>query len=315
MRILTVVKKTGYNFIRHYWSAFPPGSDVVHRADEALKLIPQFDIVLFEWANDLTAQIINSEKFRELQSNHEFKTVVRVHDHEVTKVYADARRIDFIQWGRVDRIWFINPAVQELFIQLKGNRNKTFFLPNAVDSIYFTEKQTTEKKAGILSIYYRPRKSLWRVVEMAKALPDWSFYIRAHIPQPYEQFHEEYFKIKQLAEGVPNVIFEHRDVNNMIRGGYDYKDLPDWYADKAVILSTSIHEGFHYAVGEGMLSGCKPIVFNWPTAGEFWGKYVVNSIEHATNEIRNYRPSSSYRHYVWKRFDPVLLTKKLMQLI
>lgn len=315
MRILTVVKKTGYNFIRHYWTAFPPGSDVVHRADKALQMIPKFDVVLFEWANDLTAKIINSEKFIDLQVKHEFKTVVRVHDHEVTKKYNENRRIDFIQWSRVDRIWFINTAVQELFIQLKGERNKTFFLPNAVDSKYFKENQATERKAGLLSIHYRPRKSIGRVVEMAKALPDWSFYIRAHIPRLYEQFHEEYLKVKQLAEGVPNVIFEHRDVHNMIRGGYDYGDLPDWYADKAVILSTSIHEGFHYAVAEGMLSGCKPIVFNWPTADQFWGNYVVNSIEHATNEIRNYRPSGSYRGYVEKRFDPVLLTEKLITLI
>lgn len=316
MKILTIVKKTGYNFIRHYWGAFPLGSMVVHDAKQALELMPKFDVILFEWGNDLTAQIVNSEKFRHLQVKHKFKTAVRVHDHEVTKKFNGARRIDLINWGRVDRIWFINPAIQGLFIQLQGHRNKTFFLPNAVDPKFFTEHQSENKKAGLLSIYFRPRKRIDRVIEIAKHLPDWTFHVRSHIPLGHERFYDQYFKCLQLnAEGLGNVFFEHRDATLMIHAGYDYKDLCDWYQDKAVILSTSDHEGFHYAIPEAMLSGCMPVVWNWNTSEVFWGKYVVNSAEIAANHIRRYKPSGQYREYVFNRFHPDMLFTKLLNLL
>lgn len=315
MKILTIVKKTGDNFIRHYTPYFPAGSKVVHKPSDAFEAIPHFDIVIFEWANDLTAQIINSEKFGALRSSHNFKTVVRVHDHEVTKVFDGSRRIDWIHWGRVDKIWFINPGIQSLFIQLKGFQGKTFFLPNAVDSKHFPESQMKQKKVGFLSIHYRERKRIDRVISIARLLPDWLFYVRAHIPRPNEQFHEEYVKIRDMAVGVPNVIFEHRDAIPMIMGGYDYADLKKWYADKAVILSTSDHEGFHYAIAEGALCGCMPVVWNWPTSEVFWNQYVVNNIELAAATIANYKPSNAYREYIEKRFSPQKLVAELLAML
>ena len=35
-------------------------------------------------------------------------------------------------------------------------------------------------------------------------------------------------------------------------------DLNSWFADKSHILSFSLEESFHYAIGEGMAAGLKP---------------------------------------------------------
>jgi len=241
MKILTVVKSTGYNFIRHYLPYFPPGSKVVHNEKQALHLIPQFNVILFEWANDLTANVINSPQFHELQCKHQFATVVRIHDHEVRKVYSTGRRIDRINWDRVDRIWFINPLIKDQFHELKGCQEKSFYLPNAVDPDLFPEHQADTKKVGLLSLHFRQRKRIDRIVSIAKLLPDWEFHIRVEIPPNYanSEYFNEFQAFRTLAKGVDNIYWEHRDVIRTVKQHYRVDDLIKWYRDKAVILSTS----------------------------------------------------------------------------
>lgn len=311
MKILTVVKKTGYNFIRHYLPYFPKGSLVVYDAKPALNMIPLFDVVLFEWGNDLTANIINCDRFLRLQKENSFKTIVRVHDHEVTKSYGGIRRIDNIDWGRVDKVWFINPGIHSEFHRLKGDNIKSFFLSNAVDPKTFEEAPKSEKKVGLLSIWFRPRKRIDRVLEIAKLLPDWIFYIRSHVPGRHERFYDEYIKIKAAADKLDNVVIEHRDANRVVRSHYDYHDLKKWYKDKSVILSTSDHEGFHYAVAEAALTGSMPVVFDWPTSDVFWYPYVVKSTQEAAERIKSFTPSSTYRTYITNNFNPEKLVLEL----
>lgn len=316
MKILTVVKPSGANFIRHYLPYFPDGSRTAYTAQDAINSIPNFDIVLFEWANDLTAQIINSEKFRELQSKHQFKPVVRIHDHEVTKVFANERRIDRIAWNRVDSVWFINPLIRQQFHELKGREIRSFFLPNAVDPALFPEYISHEKRVGVVSLYFRQRKRLDRVAQIARLLPDWLFHIRVEIPTPdHAEYWCEYQKFKRLSAGLENIQIETRSVGLTERGRYEPADLVQWYRDKAVILSTSDHEGFHYAVAEGALSGCMPVVWNWPSSEAFWAPYLVESVEQAAERIASYRPSPEWRRYVLDNFCPEKLVRELLEKI
>jgi glycosyltransferase involved in cell wall biosynthesis len=315
MKILTVVKKTGYNFIRHYLPYFPPGSKTAHNAKSAFRLIPKFDVILFEWANDLTASIINSELFRELQSKHQFKVVVRIHDHEVTKIYPFGRRIDHINWNRVDKIWFINPLIQKQFHELKGDGNNSFFISNAVDCNLFPESQADTKKVGLISLYFRKRKRIDRIVEVAKLLPDWEFHIRVHIPPAAanSEYWNEWQKFLKLAKGVDNIYWEHRDTPRTEKQQYEPDDLIEWYRDKAVIISTSEHEGFSYALGESAASGCMPVCWNWPGAETFWEPFVVSNAVDAAEMIANYKPSNKWRRYVLDYFNPEVLVKRVLE--
>jgi hypothetical protein len=47
-------------------------------------------------------------------------------------------------------------------------------------------------------------------------------------------------------------------------------DMPDWYADKDFVLSTSHSEWFHYSIAEGMASGLMPLIHDRLGAGEIY---------------------------------------------
>lgn len=317
MKILTVVKSTGYNFIRHYLPYFPPGSKVVHNEKGAMTNCFNFDVILFEWANDLTANIINSTKFQEFQDRFKFKVVVRIHDHEVRKVYGYGRRIDFINWERVDKIWFINPLIRDQFHQLKGHQEKTFYLPNAVDPELFPEHRADTKIAGLTSLYFRERKRIDRVVPIAKLLPDWEFHIRVEIPPVHanSEFYNQYQKFRIAAKGVDNIFFDHRDVVRTVKQHYQVDDYIDWWKDKSVTLSLSNWEGYGYNIGEPMAMGKMPVVWNWPGSDQFWYPWIVDSPEAAAERIANYEPSGKYRRYILDYYHPESLTKKMLEQI
>lgn len=277
-----------------------------------------FDIILFEWANDLTANIVNSPKFQEFKERHGFKVAVRIHDHEVRKVSPQGnRRIDFINWGNVDRIWFINPLIQQQFIDLKGYADKTFYLPNAVDPELFPEHRVDTKKVGLTSLYFRERKRIDRIVPIAKLLPDWEFHIRVEIPPAHSnpKFLDQFNKFRVLARGVDNIYWHHRDVVRTVKKHYEVGDYIDFWKDKSVTLSLSNWEGYGYNIGEPMAMGKMPVVWNWPGSEYFWKPYIVDSPEAAAERIAAYEPSYEYRRYVLDYFNPEILTKKLLEQI
>lgn len=316
-KILTIVKPTGYNFIRHYFEGFPKGSQIAHNEDRAFELMPGFKIVLLEWANDLTANIINSPKFHKLQQPHNFTTIVRIHDHEVRKIYSNGRRIDHINWDRVDKIWFINPIIRSQFHELKGCQDKTFFIPNAVSSTLFPEHCSEEKKVGITSLSFRKRKRIDRIAPLAKLLPDWEFHIRVEVP-PFSansEFRNEFEKFRDLAQGLDNIVIHDRPTYQIIKNHYDTSDYINFWKDKAVALSLSDWEGFGYNIAEPMMMGKMPVVWSWPGAEFFWKPYTCSSIEQMAEKIRDYKPSYKYRRYVMDNYNPKDLTIKLIKKI
>jgi hypothetical protein len=54
-------------------------------------------------------------------------------------------------------------------------------------------------------------------------------------------------------------------------------DLNAWLADKSHILSFSLEESFHYAVGNGMSAGLKPIIHAWRESREIWPQEFIFS--------------------------------------
>lgn len=259
-----------------------------------------YDLVWCEWANDFTSEALNNRL--------PVKTMVRIHDHEIYQ-----GRIFNINWDNVDYIWFINRKAQEDFNNAIKVNCKQFFLSNAVDSGVFVENISEEKHIGFLSIYSRPRKRIDRAIEVFKKVYEkdqaWKMTIRA---EPFDENHYEYEK---LAEGLP-IIFDRRSIN-LDKYGSEKADVDEFFKDKAVVLSTSDHEGFHYTIAEGALCGCMPVVFDWEWgyAGDFWTKFVHKTTEEMANAILNYKPSTEYRNYVVEKFSNEKLSKELINKI
>ena len=76
-------------------------------------------------------------------------------------------------------------------------------------------------------------------------------------------------------------------------------DISAWLEDKHYLLSTSIHESFGYAIAESMARGLKPVVHNFPFAGEIWAEEMLfNTVDEAVAMIT----SSEYDSALYRAF-------------
>ncbi len=79
-------------------------------------------------------------------------------------------------------------------------------------------------------------------------------------------------------------------------------DMPGWYADKGVLLSTSMYESFGLNIGEAMAVGAFPVVHDFPGAERLWpGECLYASIDDAVALIRSAR-TGLYRDWVGERY-------------
>lgn len=79
-------------------------------------------------------------------------------------------------------------------------------------------------------------------------------------------------------------------------------DMPAWYADKGVLLSTSLYESFGMAIGEAMAVGAFPVVHGFPGADQLWpAECLFAAIDDAVALIRSARPGL-YRGWVADRY-------------
>ena len=68
-------------------------------------------------------------------------------------------------------------------------------------------------------------------------------------------------------------------------------DMPSWYADKGVLLSTSMYESFGMNIGEAMATGAFPVIHAFPGADRLWPRECLfASIEQAIGLIGAGRP-------------------------
>ena len=261
--MLFVSKPEADNFALNYLNYMPECTKLVSRNMERInnQCIDEKEFIWLEWANDLTAQIT--------QSRFNAKVIVRVHDHEISQ-----NRIQNVNWDNVDYIWFINRQAQEDFNNKILVKCKQFFLPNAFDPKPFTVNHVTNKHIGVLSIYSRPRKRLDRAIKIFRELhykdQEWEMTIRVDPTG----FTDEYDRLRILSKDLPINWDTH--IIELSSYGTDRSQVDEFFQDKAIVLSTSDHEGFHYAIAEGIACGCYPVVYDWEwgNAKDFWGDYV-----------------------------------------
>jgi glycosyltransferase involved in cell wall biosynthesis len=80
------------------------------------------------------------------------------------------------------------------------------------------------------------------------------------------------------------------------------EDMPTWYADKGILLSTSMYESFGMNIGEAMAVGAFPVVHHFPGANLLWpSECLFSSVDDAVALIRSGRPGL-YRDWITERY-------------
>jgi len=86
-------------------------------------------------------------------------------------------------------------------------------------------------------------------------------------------------------------------------GTVPQREMPEWHARNGVLLHTSVHESFGYAIAEAAAVGCDIAVLEHPGADEFWPAATrYGTAEVAVDLVRNAAPHR-WRNHVVDRFS------------
>lgn len=220
---------------------------------EAQTAVNWADIVWLEWANQIAIHATN-----DLPQIKQKKVVCRLHGFEV---FTDMPTK--INWENVHRLMFVANHKKEIFnAKVKDIPSQQLVIRNGVDVDKFTiaENKTNTKKLVLLG-HLNFRKGLPVLLhfyqQLVKRDPSYFLYIRG-------EFQDEILRL------TAHTMIKEMGLDDKIEFVGWVKDLNEWFADKSHILSFSLEESFHYAIGNGMAAGLKPIIHAWTESRDIW---------------------------------------------
>jgi len=198
------------------------------------------DLAWFEWCDEL---LVTASKMPK-----QCPIVCRLHSYEA---FTDLP--SQVDWSRVDQLIFVNDSVRDLFERQVTCDTPRIVIPNGVDLDRFTIPQPKRYGKKIASVGYinykkNPTLLLYCFKKIHQYDPQFSLHIAGEFQDSRIQIYFEDFLKK-------NPLPVHFD------GWVD--DMPNWYADKDFVISTSLFESFHYSIAEGMASGLMPLIHHW----------------------------------------------------
>jgi glycosyltransferase involved in cell wall biosynthesis len=221
----------------------------------------------------------------------------RPHQRLVARFHLQERELPYVadsNWDNIDHISYVSE-----FIRREGQKafgfpfEKTSVIPNLLDEGKFTpQKKTGDARYTLGIIGVTPaRKRLDRAVDLLEALLQEDDRYCLHIKGKHPLDYDWLLKLEDEMAYYRNV-FERINSNPRLRHKVIYDppgdDINDWFTMVGFILSPSDFESFHMAIGEGMLTGAVPVIWDWDGAAEIWGdKYVVRSLQEAKQVVVN----------------------------
>jgi len=220
------------------------------------------DIVWLEWANQMAVHVTN--KVPQIKDK---KVICRLHGYEVfTDLPAQ------INWSVVDQLIFVAKHKQQIFNQkFKIQFQPQTILRNGVNTNKFTiaeNKQNTKRLVLLGHINFRKGLPLLLQFyhELLKHDPEYYLYIRG-------DFQDHRLEVAALT------MINELSLSNKLEFVDWVEDLNAWLADKSHILSFSLEESFHYAIGNGMAAGMKPVIHAWNESRDIWPQeFIFNDL-------------------------------------
>jgi glycosyltransferase involved in cell wall biosynthesis len=283
-----------------------------HDETQSRALLEKADVIFCEWC------LGNLQWYSHNKLPHQ-RLVARFHAQELRTVYIAAANLN-----TVDHLSFVsehtrNQALtrfQDLPIE------RTSVIPNFLDDNKFTpENKIGEARHTLGMIGVAPMtKRLDRAVDLLEALlaEDDRYCLRVKGKNPLDY---EWLLGREEELAYYRALFQRINSSPKLRHRVIFDppgdDVNEWFKMVGFILSPSDFESFHMAVGEGILTGTMPVIWNWDGAAEIWGEqWIVHSaeeakkivIEHARadGQIANI-PKKLNSHEICKNWNEILL--------
>ena len=280
------VKTEADSFLRPLLPALRRAYDVrfvaLGAGDALAEAIGWADIVWLEWCWDHAVWATTSGV---LQGK---PCVVRLHSIEALQTDYPAR----MDWSQVACLTTVGDDTAETLHAHFPLAPPAIVIPNGIDMDRFAPGQPDRFRIAWVG-HLEPKKNPMLLLQIAHRLhaldPRYSF----HVAGAFTDLRTARYLQQMLpALGLGGVVTFDGAV----------ADMPAWYADKGVLLSTSMYESFGMNIGEAMAVGAFPVVHAFPGADRIWpAECLFASIEDAVALIRAARPGL-YRGWVGDRY-------------
>jgi len=231
--------------------------------EEIRNAVDWSDVVWLEWADGMAIHVTHNVP--EIKKK---KVICRLNGWEVfTDMPAK------INWPMVDHLLFGAHHKQALC-------NRKFKIPSSAQSVIrygvdfskFTipeDKRNTKRLVFLGHLNFR--KGLPQLLqfyhELLKRDSDYYLYIRGEFQNSQLEM-STHTMIRELVLGEKLEFVDWVDNLNL------------WLTDKSHILSFSLEESFHYAVGNGMAAGLKPVIHAWKESRDIWPEeFIFNDLD------------------------------------
>lgn len=251
-----------------------------HDEAQSRTLLEQADVIFCEWC-------LGNVKWYSHHKKPYQRLVARFHLQERDLPYLAESNFE-----NIDHLCYVSE-----FIRREGQRvfgfpfEKTSVIPNLIDEKKFTPKKKTGDSRYTLGIIgvVPARKRLDRALELLEFLleEDDRFCLRVKGKHPLDYV----WLLKRNDElAYFQSVFERINANPKLRHKVIFDppgdDVNEWFTMVGFILSPSDFESFHMAIGEGMLTGATPIIWNWDGASEIWGEeWIIKTCAEAKGII------------------------------
>lgn len=256
----------------------PAGLDL-----ELVEELERADVLFADWGDRAAVELVMS-----LPADR--SATVRIHSMDALSAW-----VHLVDWSRVGDLVLVSEHLREVVRRVLGDRlrhTRLHVVPNVVDLSRFGTEKTEGHRRRLLMTGWaqRVKDPLW-ALEILAALraddPGWRLTLLGADfllnPVVSTQDYAREFWARMVQDDVREAV----DVVGFT------DDIGAVLADAGFILSTSRRESFGLGLVEGALSGCVPVVRDWPVfaavggaRGLFPQDWVVASVEEAVERIR-----------------------------
>lgn len=246
------------------------------------------DLIFCEWG--LANAVYHSRNLKEGQ-----RLFVRCHAQEIRE---KARRFGHaIVCENVEKFIFVSEHVRRVAIDMFGwPEEKTVVIPNfLLDNEYqaIDRRQQDALRLGLVGMVPTSKRfdrAIDLLEELVRRGHDAQLHIKGHRPEDLD-FMYGAGRISELAFYFEQ--YDRLDSDPSLKGRVLFdgwaNDVAHWYGSVDAILSPSDHESFHYALADGALTGCLPVVWPWADAERLYpADWVVTDTASAADRIETF---------------------------
>lgn len=269
----------------------PPGpvlAEAIHWAD----------IVWLEWCWDHAVWATNSDHLAGKPC------VLRLHSIEALQT----RFPESIDWSRVDRLITVGEDIASVLLAnfpAIGHHLQPEVICNGIDLERFAPAAGNRYRIAWVG-HLEPKKNPMLLLQIAHAL---------HRSDPrYTVQVAGVFTDQRTARYIQRFMASLR-LHGVVQFRGAVSDMPEFYAESGVLLSTSMYESFGLNIGEAMAVGAFPVVHDFPGADLLWpSECLFASIDEAVALIRSAR-CGLYRDWVAERYGLDRQQQAVLQLL